>query len=240
MKWLDHTFPTPEENLAGDEALLDFGEETGGEEILRFWEPPRPFVVLGYANRVAAEVDAGACQARGVPILRRCSGGGAVLQGPGCLNYALVLRLTADGPLATITGANRFIMERNARAVAETLGRPVAVQGHTDLTLGGRKFSGNSQRRKRTRLLFHGCFLLDLDLALIERCLRLPSRQPSYRRHRPHADFVVNLRVNAEPLKAALRRTWNATGPMTNLPSERLARLAREKYATPEWNFRFP
>ena len=96
MKWLDHTLATPAENLACDEALLDLCEEAG-VEILRFWESRQIFVVVGYGNRVASEVNVEECRRRGVPILRRCSGGGTVVQGPGCLNYNLTLRLPEAG-----------------------------------------------------------------------------------------------------------------------------------------------
>ena len=100
MKLLDLTLPSPAENLACDEALLDACDENGGEEILRFWEAREPFVVVGYANKVATEVNLDACAAKKLPVFRRCSGGGTVLQGPGCLNYALILRITDDGPLS--------------------------------------------------------------------------------------------------------------------------------------------
>src|SRR6185503_18456412 len=113
MNYLDFTLPTPAENLACDEALLDRAESAGGPAFLRFWESPQPFVVLGYANKVAEEVNVEACRPLGVPILRRCSGGGTVLQGPGCLNYSLVLRSSDTGPQRTITEANRFVMQRN-------------------------------------------------------------------------------------------------------------------------------
>jgi lipoate-protein ligase A len=122
MKLLDLTFPSPAENLACDEALLDGCEAGGVEEILRFWESPKHFVVVGYANKVVREVNVAACKAQGVPIFRRCSGGGTVVQGPGCLNYALVLLITADGPTRTISAANRFIMERNRAAVESAIG----------------------------------------------------------------------------------------------------------------------
>src|SRR4029077_18373734 len=98
MKWLDLTLPTPAENLACDEALLDQCEAGQGEGVLRFWEPPGLFVVVGYANPVATEVNAAACREHGIPIFRRCSGGGTVLQGPGCLNYALILKIESNGP----------------------------------------------------------------------------------------------------------------------------------------------
>src|ERR1700759_1895181 len=107
MNFLDLTFPTPAEKLAGDEALLDWFENHGGDGLLRFWEPGNYFVVVGYGNQVATEVDVPACEAEGVPILRRCSGGGTVLQGSGCLNYSLVLRIEENGPLVSIPSANK-------------------------------------------------------------------------------------------------------------------------------------
>ena len=195
MKLLDLTLPSPAENLACDEALLDAAEAGDGGEILRFWEPREHFVVVGYANKVATEVNVAACEARGIPILRRCSGGGTVVQGPGCLNYTLVLRITADGPLHNIGVANQFIMRQNRAAIATLNPQPlgaakrggdgstlnVAIRGHTDLAIGERKFSGNSQRRRKLFLLFHGTFLLHFNLALVSELLPMPSKQPDYR-----------------------------------------------------------
>ncbi|MGH7993387.1 MAG: lipoyl protein ligase domain-containing protein, partial [Limisphaerales bacterium] len=66
MKLLDLTLASPAENLACDEALLNWSEAAGGE-ILRFWEPREYFVVVGYANRVETEVNVAACQAHGIP-----------------------------------------------------------------------------------------------------------------------------------------------------------------------------
>src|SRR6185295_5909726 len=83
MNYLDQTFPTAEENLACDEALLDWCDAGDGPEVLRFWEPQQHFVVVGYSNRVEREVNVAACRESGIPILHRCSGGGTVLQGPG-------------------------------------------------------------------------------------------------------------------------------------------------------------
>ena len=52
MKLLDLTLPPPAENLAYDEALLNWCESGDGEEVLRFWESPEYFVVVGYADKV--------------------------------------------------------------------------------------------------------------------------------------------------------------------------------------------
>ncbi len=237
MKYLDLTLETPAENLACDEALLDFCEETGGPEVLRIWEPTEYFVVLGYANKVDLEVNSGACREKKVPILRRCSGGGTVLQGPGSINYSLILNWEDNGRLQTITQANQFIMGRHRDLLKPYLNSSVSIEGHTDLVIGERKFSGNAQRRKKKFLLFHGTFLLDFKLELIEQLLCMPSKEPCYREGRTHLDFLMNLHQPALELKRILKSGWNAVENLSYIPD--FSRLVNEKYGLAEWNFKF-
>jgi lipoate-protein ligase A len=257
MKYLDLTLLTPEENLACDEALLDWCDSGSGPEVLRFWEAREYFVVVGYSNHVAREVNVAACRKRGIPILRRCTGGGTVLQGPGCLNYSLVLRIESEPALQTVTGTNRFVMERN-RAALETLllrggqledappfgpeptasGRRLLVRGHTDLSIDDRKFSGNAQRRKRRALLFHGSFLLTFDLSLVSELLPFPSKQPGYRQSRSHGEFLRNFESSASETKAALRRAWGATRVLRGLSAEITNAPAMRKYLTDAWHLK--
>jgi lipoate---protein ligase len=237
MNYCDITLPTPEGNLACDEALLDLCDEGLAAEMLRIWEPSQYFVVLGYANKVAAEVHNEFCDFNAIPILRRCTGGGAVLQGPVVLNYSLILR--AEGELHSIPSTNNFILKRHQSALAAMLKAPVEIQGQTDLAIGGLKFSGNSQRRKKRCLLFHGSILLHLDIELVEKALPFPSRQPDYRLSRSHSDFLMNLKVPSSLVKNTLRKCWNATQPQTQVPVEQLTLLVREKYCQPEWNLKF-
>jgi|GraSoiStandDraft_4_1057263.scaffolds.fasta_scaffold508800_2 Lipoate-protein ligase A len=237
MNYCDLTFPTPAENLACDEALLDLCEDGLGSELVRTWEPSEHFVVLGYANKVASEVSQEFCDFNAVPILRRCTGGGAVLQGPGVLNYSLILR--AEGDLHNIPSTNNFILKRHQAALAAMLKAPVEIQGHTDLAIGSLKFSGNSQRRKKRFLLFHGSILLHLDIDLVEKALPFPSKQPDYRLGRSHSDFLLNLKVPSELVKNTLRKIWTATQPLPQLPVQQIALLSREKYSQPDWNLKF-
>lgn len=113
------------------------------------------------------------------------------------------------------------------------------MRGHTDLCLGEVKFSGNSQRRRKNFLLFHGTLLLNGDLKLISELLLMPSLQPDYRARRPHEAFVTNLLLPAETVKAALAKAWNAETEIQSPPQADIQRLAREKYLTREWNFKF-
>lgn len=247
MNFFDATLPSSAENLACDEALLEFFEERGSGGILRFWEPQNYFVVVGYGNHVAREVNIDACKSEGISIFRRCSGGGTVLQGPGCLNYSLVLKIKEGGPLGSISSANRSIMERNRAAIEsefKTAAAKLKVSGHTDLVVEtgpgpARKFSGNAQKRKKHFLLFHGTFLLNFNIGLIEKYLRMPSREPAYRGGRSHENFLTNLHLPAETVKQAMRRAWKAKEALEAVPHQTIALLVRDKYATKEWNFKF-
>jgi lipoate---protein ligase len=244
MKLLDLTLPSPAKNLAADETLLDLCEAGAGDETLLFWEPRETFVVVGYANKVATEVNIAACETKTIPIFRRCSGGGTVVQMRGGLNYSLILRIDETGPMRNITAANQFIMEKNRAAIAaefrsQNSEARISVRGHTDLCLGDVKFAGNSQRRRKNFLLFHGTLLLNCDLNLISELLLMPSLQPDYRASRPHSDFVTNLNLPAEKVKTALAQAWNANEELKNPPLKEISKLAREKYSTHDWNFRF-
>jgi lipoate-protein ligase A len=240
MQILDLMLPTPAENLARDEVLLDWCEDSAGDEMLLFWEPRETFVVVGYANKIASEVNVAACAAKKIPIFRRCSGGGTVVQMPGGLNYSLILQITGDGPTHSISSANKFIMEKNRAAIETLLPEfKISVRGHTDLCLGDLKFAGNSQRRRKNFLLFHGTLLLNCNLARVGELLLMPSLQPDYRASRSHEEFVTNLNLPAEKIKVALAGEWNATGKLKNPPLAEISKLAREKYATREWNFKF-
>ena len=238
MHCLDLTLPTPEANLACDEALLDHCEEKQDREILRFWESPELFVVLGLASRRDREVDLPACAARGIPVLRRCSGGGAVVQGPGCLSYTLILRIAENGPLQSIGSTNAFIMKRHERLLAEATGLPIRHQGATDLAVGEQKFSGNAQRRRRRFLLFHGTFLLDFPISLLEEILPYPPKTPRYRRRRSHRTFLTNLRQPPARIKDLLARCWDAAPGDIDIPTDAIASLVERKYSVRSWNER--
>jgi lipoate-protein ligase A len=239
MKTLDLTLPTPEENLACDEALLDLCEDGSGHEILRFWEPRKPFVVLGYSNKMRREINEVSCRRLQIPVLRRSSGGGTVLQGPGCLNFTLVLKIAEHPALKSITRTNAFVLERHEAALRPLLGPAVRARGTSDLALGDFKFSGNAQRRKRHFLLFHGTFLLDFDIGLMEEVLLHPPAEPDYRKNRPHVGFVTNVKVPVKAIKEALKKAWNVNGKLEKFPKDKIEELVKEKYSKDGWNLRY-
>lgn len=247
MYFLSHTCNTPAEDLALDEALLDFAENRGAQEppweVLRLWEPARKAVVIGNSSSHVSEVDVEACRRLDVDVLRRTSGGAAVTVGPGCLMYSVVLSYEARPELRAIDLAHRTVLETVLRAVRRFV--PDAERrGTSDLAVAERKFSGNSLRCRRNALLYHGTLLYDFDLDALAAVLAFAPRQPEYRAARNHRDFVANLAVDRAGLSAALAEEFVAREPLT--PAElatllaKAQSLAAEKYGDRAWTERVP
>lgn len=209
MKWFEHSYKHAKFNLACDESLLDRAEQGISGEVLRFWEPTSTFVVLGISNQAENELKLPAIQQDNIPVFKRSSGGGAVLQFPGCFNYSLILEIAQHNELQNVVTTNRWVMSQMADAINE-IHPKVEVRGHTDLVLDDLKFSGNAQRRKNKFCLFHGCILLNVDYALIEKYLSHPSKEPDYRKSRSHSDFITHLSLEKKLLQLTLRKKWNA------------------------------
>ena len=238
MQLLDLTLPTPEENLALDEALLEAAERGAiADEVLRLWEPQAPFIVLGRSSQVALEVDQQACRSRGIPILRRSSGGATVVTGAGCLMYAVVLDLDRQPHLRAIDEIHAFVLGKLCSDL-NSLIPGISRQGTSDLALENRKFSGNSLRVKRNHALYHGTLLYDFPLLLVAELLSAPPRQPEYRQGRPHDEFVRNVPISGDALRHALGATFAATVPLPDWPEAAVAALVAEKYSLPSWNLR--
>lgn len=237
MFLFDLTLETPAENVALDEALLEQAEASEETwECLRLWEPPRPMVVVGRSSQASVEVDLDACRQREIAVLRRASGGAAIVAARGCLMYALVLGYRSRPELRSLDAAHRFVLE-SMLAALRPLVPGVARRGTSDLALGELKFSGNSVRCKRNTLLYHGTILYDFDLSLIGELLPMPPRQPEYRQSRPHRQFVTNLPASREAIREAVIAGWQAEAAAIDLPREQLRQLVERRYAKDEWNF---
>jgi lipoate---protein ligase len=241
MKFLDLTFDEPAANLACDEALLEMMEadvsRASGDDCLRIWQARQYFVVAGHSDGLRSNVNVAACNERRIPILRRMSGGGTVVQGPGCVSYSLILKTSAR--LKNIADTFKHVLERHRSVVQKVCGMATRVEGISDLAYDGFKFSGNAQYRKARFVLVHGTFLLNFDLSLIEALLPVPAKQPGYRRSRSHLEFVANLRIDANQLTDALRTVWACEEDFRDVPYARIIELVRDRYGSTGWSEKF-
>ena len=209
----DHGRIPPERGLTLETAALDAlaraAPPGAAAERLLVWESAWPAVILPRRGEPARWVRGPACAARGVPLLHRDSGGGAVVVGPGCLVFALVLSLAARPRLADVADSYDWLLAREAGALAREAAAPASggiAARSTDLALGDRKFAGHAQRRVRGGLLHHGVLLYDFDVDLIDCLLAEPPRAPAWRRGRSHRQFLTNAPLTRSALVRSLRR----------------------------------
>lgn len=223
----------PVDQLALDEAILLTGQDT-----IRLWEFARPVVIAGRSTRVEQEINQPYCQTHDISIYRRCSGGAAVVGGPGCLMYSIVLSTESQPALRRIDVAHDHVMSRVLESLQLQL--PEArLQGICDLTWRNRKCSGNSLRITRKGLLYHGTILYDFDLDLISQCLSAAPRQPAYREGRGHESFVTNVAIDVGQFSDDLcRRFQVATEQGLQSWTAPIRELRKQRYDNSTWHFR--
>lgn len=160
-------------NMAIDEALLD-RPESGC--TLRFYAWNRPTVSLGYAQPLASAVDLELARRRGIAVVRRPTGGRAVLHADE-ITYAIAAPADAGVLAGGVSAAYRRIaaglqaglgrlgarvdVERTGSATSPAhKGACFGARTRYELSVGGRKLAGSAQRRRAGRLLQHGSLLL--------------------------------------------------------------------------------
>jgi lipoate-protein ligase A len=218
------SYKTPEENLAIDEYLLH--EVNNGnyiDGICRIWESPTIFVVLGLSKKIEIDVNNDSCKRNSIPILKRCSGGGTVLQGPGCFNYSFILPMSYAKELESLSNTTTFILQLVKKTLSKALNN-IELKGISDLTINDVKFSGNAQRRLKNAILFHGTILYDFDLGLISDYLKEPPIQPEYRKNRPHRSFIQNISITKKDLTQLFLNLSTSNMPIsiTTIPKKYL------------------
>jgi lipoate---protein ligase len=251
MRLLIHTTSSPAHDLALEESIQLAVEQELSPNTWRLWQPAVPAVILGTGQEAAKEIALDAARAAEVPVLRRHSGGGTVVIGPGTINYSAFFAI-ADLPGAeTIRGA----MWAALKPVVQVLsgwGMTIVEAGLSDLAVSGadgtlRKIAGNSQARKKRSVVVHGTLLAAPDWERIARLLRFPSSVPDYRAGRDHRAFLTSLKDHGAPTEFSsfgegLRSVLPSSIVVESTPRahelEKVEALLKEKYGNPEWNFR--
>ncbi len=206
------SFAIPWENIFYDDVLLNLAEQGKIGNTLRLWESPAYFAVLGRTGKADEDLKVQLLYEDAISVLRRSSGGGTVLQGPGCLNFSFIVSKEKNYELSDLRRSYHIILE-GVLALLKNLGVAAVFRPISDLALekNEKKFSGNAQRRGRNFILHHGTILYDFDLGLISRYLSMPRDIPEYRKGRGHKDFVTNIRVSKENLVAQFQKQYGCS-----------------------------
>jgi len=219
--------------------------------VVRVWRPEERAVVLGVASRAADELFLDLCRSDRLAVLRRSTGGGAVLVTPEVACFSCVMPHASHPKAKQISGAYALVFRGLARALG-MLGLDVDFERPGDVALSGRKIVGLAQARRRRATLVHGVVPVDLDNELIERYVAHPPKEPPYRSGRRHADFVTSLaRKTGSSGEDLMSRTLSVLaaglcdGDTAAIGADELdgilaeARsLVDERYGRDEWTYR--
>lgn len=206
---------TGAQNMARDEALLEEGLPT---VRLYGWRPAS--VSLGRAQ-TEADVDLDVARALGVDVVRRATGGGAILHNEAEVTYAVVLPLDFPGLPRDVPGSFAFL-SRGVVDALRHLGLPAEVESVPDNTretlcyvrkqgtnvmVNGRKVSGGAQRRNGQAVLQHGTVIVERDEDRMARLFRTPVESIRARVTSLHEE---GLSVSREKLVEALAAGFQA------------------------------
>lgn len=251
-------------NMAIDEAILESVIQGHSPPTLRFYGWSPPCLSLGRSQPLA-EADLAACRAAGVDLVRRPSGGQAVLHA-GELTYSVALlqsdprsaggvlegyRRLSAGLLAGLRLLGIEAIQALGARQADGPPSPICFDRPSDyeITCGGRKLIGSAQWRRRGGVLQHGSLPLAGDLTRIVDLVVLGARDPEEERRRLAARVVSlqEARGEAIPFAAAadglvqgLAATLNLALVPGELSAEEQVRAAvlRSRYAGDAWTAR--
>ena len=238
MLYLESPSTDPYYNLALEQVLFDGPGQS--RSCCMLWRNHNTIVVGKHQNTLQ-EVNMAYVQAHGVRVARRLSGGGAVYHDLGNVNFTFIAPHAGGG------------MDFSAfcRPVADALaalGVDARISGRNDMTIDGKKFSGNSQYVKRGRVMHHGTILYDSDLSVVGQALRVPEAKITSKGLSSVRSRVTNVRpyvkgaLPTEEFLARLRQALRDRYPMEELAltreqRERTEELRETRYSTWAWNF---
>jgi lipoate---protein ligase len=229
----------PAVNLAYEEYFLK-GRDLE-EDLLMLWRS-EPTIVVGRFQNTLEEINASFAEAHHIRVIRRISGGGAVYHDLGNVCFSFILHDIQP----KVIDKSKYI-----RPVVEALaqlGVHAELTHRNDLTVEGKKFSGNAMALHKNRLLFHGTLLFDADLEMLEQALKTPEVKILSKGVQSARSGVTNLKeylfeeMSVIRFKERLKELLFAgTSPVTYIPCkedlEATQELVKTKYETWGWNF---
>lgn len=232
----------PYYNLAAEEFLL-----TGiSEPVFRLWRNA-PSVIIGRYQNAAAEINRDYAERKHIPVVRRMTGGGAVFHDLGNLNYTFISPRQKNEDTATMF--RRFTTP--IIDALRKLGVNASLQGRNDLTIDGRKFSGNAICVHQNRVLQHGTLLFSASMTDLSEVLNTRpekfigkgvqsnrSRVTNISEHLP-ADYNMTVEDFTAYLQNNIISNDSSAVVRDYTPEEKacIQELYDKKYSTWEWNF---
>ena len=203
-----------------------------------------PSVIIGRNQNTIEEINSKYIKDNNIHVARRLSGGGAVYHDLGNLNFTFVTKNTED----SLSNFRKFTLP--VIQVLNKLGVNAEFTGRNDITIEGKKFSGNAQYYYREKMFHHGTILFNSDLSIVQEALNVKLDKIQSKGIKSVRSRVTNVypylenKITAEEFKdfllTSILEEHNSIGNEYILSDEdikNLDKLVKEKFSTWEWNY---
>ena len=233
FKFITHDNRDAYFNLASEEFLL---KQTDGYYIYLWIN--QPAVIVGINQNAIEEVNLSYTEKNGVKVVRRLTGGGAVYHDEGNLCYTVI---------APYNDTENAYKKFTAPVIdfLNSLGVEAEFSGRNDITVSGKKISGNAQTIYNGRIMHHGTLLFSTDMSVLSKSLN-PSKI------KMESKGIKSVRARVANIKECLKTDMtildfknglkeyflkNATEYVfSDADISAINKLVNEKYSTYEWN----
>lgn len=239
MKLILSPSTNPAFNLALEQYVFDSMDHA--HEYFILWQNDNT-VVVGKNQNTFAEIRQKVAEERGISVVRRLSGGGAVYHDLGNLNFTFIL----DAGNTTDLDLHTFCLP--IVELLHSLGVPAEINGRNDITIEGKKFSGNAQYLKQGRIMHHGTLMFHSNLSVVAEVLQVSDDKFQSKAAKSVKSRVTNIApylkkpLSIEEFRAlVIRHIMKEEHPLPYAFSpEELAAIRKiqaERYDTFAWNY---
>lgn len=238
MIYIFNKSTNPYFNLAAEEYVL----KEFKDECFMLWRN-EPSIIIGKNQNSLAEINLDYVRQHKIPVVRRLSGGGAVFHDLGNINFTFIINDSLNG-FNDFRKFTQFIVD-----VLKKLSISVEFSGRNDITIDGRKVSGNAQYYYKNRILHHGTLLVSSDIMNLSEALKVRPVKFEDKGVKSVSKRVTNLNehlkepIDVENLMHIImdyvrkRTDGNEMYEFTADDIENIEKLKDEKYSTWNWNF---
>jgi lipoate-protein ligase A len=239
MKYIESPSHDAYFNMALEEYIFD--RLPRSDEYFMLWRNDNAVVVGAYQN-TAEEINAQYVREHGISVVRRLSGGGTMYQDLGNLNFTFVVNQDKARNLDF-----SIFIDPVVRALAQ-MGIKAEHNSRNDITIEGKKISGNSQYNKWGRTMHHGTLLFNSDLSVVGKALNVKADKIASKSIKSVRSRVTNIidylneSITMDDFKRMLLKKMfsaNALVPysLSEEDIKEVMLLRNGKYASWEWNY---
>lgn len=239
MRYIVNHSKNPYINLALEEYCLK--NVLMDEDYFILWQN-KPSIIIGKNQNTLQEINSSFVDQRKTYIVRRISGGGAVYHDLGNLNFTFISKVQDIDQVDFKKYVTPIIN------VLEEMGIPAVLSGRNDITVAGKKISGNAQRIHQDRLMHHGTLLFDVNLEHLARALKvsvdkiqskgIESIRSRVSNIKDYIQEEMNVIEFHHRIERALSNNYQSQEiKLTRADLEKVQALAMAQYATWNWNY---